>query len=122
DDTAQYDLLLDELNHRLRNSLQSLLSYLSLRTRQAKSRNVRQALSDVRKQVIAIAVVHEEISVAATLEAGVLLRRIVTHLRSIADSTRRIGLEFELADVKSDARLASSLGMIAEELEWNSYK
>lgn len=120
--SGQRDLFLHELNHRLKNSLQSLLSYLSLRTRQAKRRDVREALSDIRKQVIAIAVVHEEISAAATLEADALLRRIVTHLRSIADSARRIDLEFDLASVMIDARLASSLGMIAAELVWNSYK
>ena len=100
----------------MKNSLQSLLSYLSLRARQASASNVKHALHDIRKQVIAIAVLHDEISFSATLETGSLLRKIVTHLGSLAAAGGRIDLSVHGPSIEIDPRLASPFAMIAAEL------
>jgi two-component sensor histidine kinase len=119
DDTG---VLLHELSHRLKNSLQSLLSYLSLRARQARASNVKHALYDARKQVIAIAVLHDEISFSATLETGSLLRKIVMHLGSLATAGGRVDLSVQGPSIEIDPRLASPFAMIAAELVWNACK
>jgi two-component sensor histidine kinase len=116
------EVLLHELNHRLKNSLQSLMSYLSLRVRKAKTDSVRDALHDIRKQVIAIAVLHDEISASATLETGSMLRKIVMHLGSLAVDGDRIDLSVHGPSVPIDARLAAPFAMIAAELVWNACK
>jgi two-component sensor histidine kinase len=116
------DVLLHELNHRLKNSLQSLLSYLSLRARQARTSQVKDALHDVRKQIIAIAVLHDEISFSATLETGSVLRKIATHLGALAASGGRIELSVRGPGAELDPRLASPFAMIAAELVWNACK
>ena len=115
-------VLLHELNHRLKNSLQSLLSYLSLRARQSRTSNVKHALHDIRKQVIAIAVLHDEISSSATLETASLLRKIVMHLGSLAAAGGRIDLSVHGSSVEISSRLASPFAMIAAELIWNACK
>lgn len=115
-------VLLHELNHRLKNSLQSLLSYLSLRARQSRTSNVKHALHDIRKQVIAIAVLHDEISCSATLETTSLLRKIVMHLGSLAAAGGRINLSVDGPGVEIGPRLASPFAMIAAELIWNACK
>ena len=119
-DDAQ--ILLHELNHRLKNSLQSLLSYLSLRARQSRTNNVKHALHDIRKQVIAIAVLHDEISSCATLETGSLLRKIVMHLGSLAAAGMRVDLSVHGPSIEIGRRLASPFAMIAAELVWNACK
>jgi two-component sensor histidine kinase len=116
------DVLLHELNHRLKNSLQSLLSYLSLRARQTRTRNVKHALHDIRKQVIAIAVLHDEISFSASLETGALLRKIVTHLGSLAATGGRVDLSVQGPSIEIDSQIASPFAMIAAELVWNACK
>jgi two-component sensor histidine kinase len=115
-------VLLHELNHRLKNSLQSLLSYLSLRARQSRTNNVKHALHDIRKQVIAIAVLHDEISCSATLETGSLLRKIVMHLGSLAAAGGRIDLSVHGPSIEISPHFASPFAMIAAELVWNACK
>lgn len=118
-------VLMQELQHRVANSLQIIASVLLQGARKVNSEETRSHLKDAHHRVMSIATLQKQL--ATTQEGDVRLRGYFTELcESIAASmiagTSHLSLEADVDDSIVDARVSVSLGLIVTELVINSLK
>ncbi len=125
DQREDRDILLQELQHRIANSLQIISSVLMQSARRSDSRETRDQLEATHHRILAVAAVQSHLAAARTGEVRVRLY-LTTLCRSIAASMiadpARVSLEVMVDDSVSDADSAMSLGLIATELVINALK
>lgn len=115
-------MLVREVDHRVRNSLQIVASLLRLRTRDTRDPEASSALRDAADQVAAVADVHRLIETSdgmEKVEIGEMLRRLCEHVGR--------GLPCEVAfageaAVVADASRATRVAVIVNELATNAVK
>jgi chemotaxis protein methyltransferase CheR len=120
------DLLLQEMQHRVANSLQIIASILLLKARSVTSEETREHLRDAHKRVLAVAAVQQHLQ-ASIGDATIELRSYLTHLcESLADSMIGEGQSIRVDVHSSEGRMSStdavSIGLIVTELMINALK
>ncbi|MCZ8041452.1 MAG: ATP-binding protein [Beijerinckiaceae bacterium] len=118
-------ILLQELQHRVANSLQIIASILMQSARKVQSEETRGHLKDAHSRVMSIAALQQQL--ATSQLGGVALRAYLTNLcRSIAASMipdpALLSLAVEIDDSTVEADISISLGLIVTELVINSLK
>jgi two-component sensor histidine kinase len=95
----QKQMLLEELEHRVVNSLQIIASIIMLKARAVESEETRRHLEDAHNRVISVAAVQKHLhgSVASTIiEMGPYLETLCAALaRSMISDNRRISIKFD---------------------------
>ncbi len=119
------NLQMQELQHRVANSLQIIASVLSQSARNVDSEETRSHLNDAHHRIMSIATLQKQLT--RTQESDVSLRSYFTDLcESIAASMVadriQLALVANVDDSKADARVSVSLGLIVTELVINSLK
>lgn len=122
---AEKGVLLQEIQHRVANSLQIIASVLMQSARRVNSEESRLHLSDAHNRVMSIAALQRQLAVASS--ENVSLRPYLTDLcRSIGASMIRdpesITLTVRCDDVTSSSNMSVSLGLIVTELVINALK
>lgn len=122
----QKDVLLDEIYHRVANSLQIVASIISMKARGAVSDEAQHALEDAHNRIISIAAVQKHLHVS-TVGGFVALTPYLTSLceaisRSMISDDQTISIEVHGQGGSADRRKAESLGLIVAELVINSLK
>ena len=122
---ADKELLLREMNHRVKNSLQLVASMLSLREHLVSDPTARAHLAETQAQVESIARVHQHLyqkDEIGTVEFGHYLRDLCADLsRSLGNAQGRT-IRVEAATVELPVDQAISLALIATELITNALK
>lgn len=122
----QKEVLLEELEHRVVNSLQIIASIIMLKARTVESEETRRHLEDAHNRVISIAAVQKHLhgSVASSfIEMGPYLATLCTALaQSMISENRPISIKFSGTGGNSTRRDAESIGLIVTELVINSLK
>jgi two-component system, sensor histidine kinase PdtaS len=118
-------VLMQELQHRVANSLQIIASVLLQSARKVNSEETRNHLSDAHHRVMSIATLQKQL--ATTQEGEVDLRDYFTELcesisASMIANSSHLTLTATVDDSKVDARVSVSLGLIVTELVINSLK
>ncbi|MDP3674366.1 MAG: histidine kinase dimerization/phosphoacceptor domain -containing protein [Novosphingobium sp.] len=118
-------VLLQELNHRVANSLQIIASVLMQRVRKVQSEETRGHLRDAHHRVMSIATLQRQLASTATGEVG--LRLYFTDLcasigASMVADPALLKLTVEADDSVTTADRSVSLGLIVTELVINSLK
>lgn len=120
------DLLLREVQHRVKNNLATVVSLLSLQTDQQDDPAVSNALSDTRRRIEAILTVYESLhdsEQTGTLDVDSYLRSLIERLAP--SLTTRIPITYSgVADPPApvESTVAISVGMIINELVTNAVK
>jgi two-component sensor histidine kinase len=120
---AQQNLLLHEVNHRVKNSLQLVASLLNLQATATASDDVRTALHEASARIVAIALVHERLYKAAdvrTVDLGDYLRDLG---QNVAASAGQCTVQIEAAPgllIETDR--AVWIAVIVNELVTNAAK
>jgi two-component sensor histidine kinase len=119
------EVLLQELQHRIANSLQIIASVLMQGARRVRSRQARGHLRDAHHRVISIATLQRQL--AASPREEVELRAYFTELcasiaASMIDADARIALDVTVDRSVSKADGSVSLGLIVTELVINALK
>ena len=122
----QKDLLLEEMNHRVNNSLQIIASILLLKAQTVQSEETRGHLRDAHERVMAIATVQEQLHPApfgALIEAKNYLTRLCESLASsmILDD-QPVSISVAAGEGATTSQQAVSMGLIATELVINALK
>lgn len=122
----QKDVLLDELQHRIANSLQIIASIILLKARSVDSEETRIHLHDAHKRVMSIAAVQKQLQVAGVVGPvnmpDYLTRLCDTLAVSMIGDTRPVMLKVISENGTVTPRQAESLGLITTELVMNSLK
>lgn len=122
---AQQSTLLKEVNHRVQNSLQLVMAFLSLQARSSDDPTVGEHLSEAQRRLSAVALVHRRLYTDDNVQS-VDLSRYLTEL--VADLKTSMGTEWadlltlDLAPIVIAADDAVQVGLILVELVINAQK
>jgi two-component sensor histidine kinase len=122
----QKELLLEEMQHRVANSLTIIASILMLKARTVQSEETRQHLQDAHSRVMSVAAVQNHLHAAAqigSIEMAPYLSRLCEALaESMIGEGRQISLKVEVAESHVPSRQAVSIGLLVTELVINALK
>jgi two-component sensor histidine kinase len=122
----QKDFLLEEMNHRINNSLQIIASILLLKAQTVQSEDTRRHLRDAHERVMAVATVQEQLHptpFGAAIEVKDYLTRLCESLAaSMILDGQQVSLRVEAGEGSMTSEQAVSMGLIATELVINALK
>ena len=120
------DMLLQEMQHRVANSLQIIASILLMKARTVQSEETRLQLEDAHKRVLSVAAVQQHLHAAGRgdpIEVGSYLTSLCETLaQSMIGDSRPISLKVEADPGTVISHQAVSIGLIVTELVMNSLK
>jgi chemotaxis protein methyltransferase CheR len=122
----QKDVLLDELQHRVANSLQIIASIIMMKAKSVESEETRRHLHDAHVRVISVAAVQEHLHASAgigSMEMQPYLTKLCEALaHSMIAEHQSISLRVLGRGGRATCRDAESLGLIVTELVINALK
>jgi two-component sensor histidine kinase len=122
----QKETLLQEMQHRIANSLQIIASILSLKARAVTSEETRLHLNNARERVMSVAAVQQQLLASghgAQIEIGPYLARLCETLAaSMTDDSRPVSLKVQADGGTASSADAGSIGFIVTELVINAFK
>ncbi|MFN4271345.1 MAG: sensor histidine kinase [Aliihoeflea sp.] len=120
------EALLDEMEHRMANSLQIIASIILMRARTVTSEETRLYLKDAHKRVVSVAALQKKLRQFAGGGDVEMAPYLSSLCEALADSMigdeRKISLDVVNQDGNATAPQAESLGLIATELVMNALK
>lgn len=122
----QTEILLQEVQHRVANSLQIIASILLLKARTVQSAETRLHLEDAHQRVMSVAAVQQQLHVSRHGErialAPYLARLCETLAASMIGGGRSIVLSVQAGEGTANSKEAVSIGLIVTELVINALK
>lgn len=119
---TQTEILLRELQHRMKNNLQVIVSLLALQRRQSSSEETRERIANVMDRVLAIGLAHDQLSFknsASTVNMQDYLKALCANIDPRRPQTS-IEVDADAAGLPLDR--AVPIGLILNELVTNSVK
>ncbi len=121
---ARNDVLMREVDHRVKNSLQLVASMLSLQARGLTDDSGSKALNDAQQRVAGIAAVHEQLYRASEIDAvdlrGFLQGLCASLAMNRPDCIRAVNVKSDSVEVSS--KRAMKVGLVVTELVANAFK
>ena len=119
---SQTEILLRELQHRMKNNLQVIVSFLALQRRQSSGEEARERIASVMDRVLAIGLAHDQLSFkdsASTVSMHDYLKALCANI----DPRRpQISIEVDVGEAGMPLDRAVPVGLIVNELVTNSVK
>jgi two-component sensor histidine kinase len=122
---AEREMLLREVNHRVGNSLQIIVSLLHLQAASSEDDGVKAALTNAMGRVAAVAQVHRRLYTSEDFKTVMLnqyLQALIEDLRRSAEGNRLTRLTLESEPIEIDPDRAVAIGIVANELIMNAVK
>jgi two-component sensor histidine kinase len=120
------DFLLQEMNHRVNNSLQVIASILLLKAQTVQSEETRQHLREAHERVRAVATVQEQLHPSPfglQIEVRTYLTRLCESLAaSMTLDSQPVSLRVDASEGETTSEHAVSMGLITTELVINALK
>ncbi|UQR61178.1 sensor histidine kinase [Bradyrhizobium sp. C-145] len=116
------EILLRELQHRVKNNFQIILSSIGIQKRRFDDPAIHRALDHVANRINAIALAHDQLAI----RQNVYVVNVASYLRalviSIEQQVDRIVIDFEADETELSIERAVPLGLILNEVVTNSIK
>jgi two-component sensor histidine kinase len=116
------DMLLRELQHRVKNNFQMIMSSIALQKRLYSEADVHDVLDQLAGRISAIALAHDQLSVKRAGQVVALADYIRALCTSIENQVDHISIEVEADEMDLPIDRAVSLGLILNEVATNSIK
>lgn len=118
-------VLLQEIRHRVANSLQIIASVMMQNARRSQSEETRSHLRDAHNRVMSVAELQQQLAVSThgTVSLRVYLTKLCATIgASMIADPQRLALTVEAEDATVDAGVSVSIGLIVTELVINALK
>lgn len=118
-------VLLREVHHRVKNSLQAMISLMHMRDRQVADPAAHQLLVQLQEQARTMALVYEQLNQSdnlAQVRMPAYLRALASHVAHAFGIGRDVDLQVQVEDLVLDVAVASPCGLIVNELLTNALK
>jgi two-component sensor histidine kinase len=120
------EILIHEVNHRVKNNLNLIISILNLELTESASAEVAAFVAETVARIASIAAIHEMLYISnevAWIVVGDYLREIGSNLLRMYASTRfDLRIAVDTGDIRLDLNRMVPLGLIANEMMTNSLK
>jgi len=124
--SEEKNLLLKELQHRVKNSLAIISSLTSLEADRRENAGFRESMGKVRDRIDAVSRLYDLLSAedsARGVRLDLYVKELTEHLlEGYSSSPGRILLEFGLERIEVDAKTSMAVGIIVNELATNAMK
>lgn len=123
--SAERELLLKEIHHRVKNNLQIISSLLSMQTRSFTDDKMKGAMKESQSRVKTMALIHEKLyqyENLSKINMQEYLKELSEFLAYTYRSEKQIELKIDAENIDLDMDLAIPLGLITNELLSNSLK
>lgn len=120
---AEKNVLISEIDHRVKNSLQLIQTILRMQASRAPNEEHRALLDVAQARVSAVAHVHNQLHQSGDfreIDMQVFIKRLCEELQETAP--KDVTLEVHAEPLKLDARRAGSVGLVINELVTNAFK
>jgi two-component sensor histidine kinase len=121
----EVNLILRELNHRVKNNLQMISSLFNIQSYKTKSSELKWAMKDARNRIVSIAIMHQKLY-KDNLFYEVKLKRyvdeLVNYLVQSVSSTDSVKVSVDVEDVTLRIEDTVHVGLIINELLTNALK
>ncbi len=117
------EMLRKEVDHRVKNSLQSLSSLVRLSGRRSESEETKEALSTIGSRVDAVSMLHQELyrtDAGHIIELGRYVENLMPNFRKIAPDN--VSLNCKVTEMKVTSNEAVAVGTLINEFIANAYK
>lgn len=113
-----------EMHHRVKNSLQTIISLLNLQMRKSDNDEVREVLMETMNRIFSIANTHELLSseVADYVSLREVLENLKNNITLAFSGNRKIAITVSGEDFKVDSDVATSVSVVVNELIQNAVK
>ncbi|WP_353472475.1 histidine kinase dimerization/phosphoacceptor domain -containing protein [Salipiger sp. H15] len=117
------EILREEIDHRVKNSLQTVASTIRLYRARSQEAETRDALDAIARRVDSVSQLHAELNLTSKMHfvrLDTYLARVATLLQRHAPSEVRF--EVEVPRIEVESRVAASIGVVANEFAANAMK
>lgn len=117
------ETLRKEVDHRVKNSLQTLSSFAGIQARSSKSVEAKQAFEHMHQRIQTVAMLHEQLyktDAGSHVDLGRYVENVANFLRGVAPDN--VVIETEIEHLLVGSEQASSVGLILNEFAANSFK
>jgi two-component sensor histidine kinase len=117
------ETLRQEVDHRVKNSLQSLSALSYLQARSTKSEEVRAALELMQRRIQTVSMLHEQLyktEAGSKIDLGEYVRNVGNFLSDVAPG--HVAVETDVQPVIVSSQQAASVGILLNELATNAFK
>jgi two-component sensor histidine kinase len=120
---ASATLLRSEMDHRVKNSLQTISSFVNLERLFSNNEHAKSALQSVEQQINSVALIHDLLSKSVDDE-NIALAQYLSSIVELLDrvTPRHISVSGDFVDVTVSAQFAGLTGLIVNELVANAVK
>jgi two-component sensor histidine kinase len=115
--------MIQEVHHRVKNNLQTIVALLRMSARRARSEETRLALEEGINRIMSVAVIHEFLShqESQVINIREVSQRIINQMRQgVLDPEKQIRLDLHGPNVYLPARQATACAMVVNELLQNA--
>jgi len=122
---AQYELLLREGDHRIKNSLQIIIGLLAMQARRETTPNTREALKAAAARVQAVARMHDALQLDGghdVVDIGALIATMCKSLHAMAGEPSSIQITVDAQPVQAPLALAQPVVLAVNELVINALR
>ncbi|MGC9516592.1 MAG: histidine kinase dimerization/phosphoacceptor domain -containing protein [Methanomicrobiales archaeon] len=119
------EVLLKEIDHRVKNNMQIIISLLSLQTRYFKDEKVVEFFRDSINRVKSMAMIHEKVYQSedlSSIDFGKYIPKLVSGISSSYGTDSNIKIKTDIEDIYLNIDTAIPCGLIVNELVTNSLK
>lgn len=120
--TARQDVLLSEMQHRVKNNFQMILAMIDLHRRAAAGEECRAITAKIADKVMAMALAHNQLSPTRPDERIALARYLRALTASIEKPIQGVTLEVDANEMEVGLDQATPLGLIVNEAVTNAVK
>lgn len=122
EEARRRELLLREMQHRVKNNFQTIMAMISLRKPKFPLEQGRQLMSQIEDGIMAMALAHAQLAPTQTGEQVGLAPYLRALVKNLGQSLENISFSLDLHDVDVSIEQAVPLGLIVNELVTNAVK
>lgn len=122
---ARYEILLQESDHRIKNSLQIVASLVLQQARRAGSIVARDELRTAAARIVSVASIHDALQRGAgheTVDLGLVLKEMCKSLQAIAGDPRDVRVSVTADSLTTHTMLAQPIALAVNELVLNALR
>jgi two-component sensor histidine kinase len=116
------EVLLREMQHRVKNNFQLILASISIQKRRYSAGEVHRALDHIASRINAISLAHDQLSIRADVQIVKVSDYIRALCSTIRNQVENIEIDIESHDIELTIDRAVTLGLILNEVATNSIK
>ncbi len=122
---AEKEVLLQEIHHRVKNNLQSLIYLIDMQAERSENHGVRQAFASFRGRLYTMAIIHDKLYQSqdlARIDFGAYLRELVDHVCYVVAGGQAVTLRVNAEGTLINMNIATPCGLLVNELVTNALK